>query len=150
MSRTEPNARIIYADIIDLPHHQSTKRPHMSLYNRAAQFAPFAALSGYDDMIAEEARLTDSMIEADLEKLNMKLQLISHETDKKKHPTITLTVFVPDKYKDGGEYITVTGEVKKIDPVAQAVVLRNRAPIQIANIYDIQGELFEGLDAEVI
>ena len=59
----EPDPRIVYADIIDLPHHQSAKRKHMSLHDRAAQFAPFAALVGYDEMVDEEARLTDRQIE---------------------------------------------------------------------------------------
>ncbi len=58
----EPDPRIVYADIIDLPHHQSSTHPHMSLYDRAAQFAPFAALTGYDDMITQEARKINDSI----------------------------------------------------------------------------------------
>ena len=80
ITEKEPDPRIVYADIIDLPHHQSATRPHMSLYDRAAQFAPFAALSGYDEMIVEEARETDTGIvleDWELEQLNQKLTLIA-------------------------------------------------------------------------
>ena len=73
ISGKEPDPRVIYADIIDLPHHQSPTRPHMSLYDRAAQFAPFAALTGYDDMVAEEARIVDNKIElseTEIDRLN--------------------------------------------------------------------------------
>ena len=98
------NARIVYADIINLPHFQSQKRPHMSLYDRAAQFAPFAALTGFDDMVTEEARLTDKPIELseiELETLNRKMDLLelllqelilygSDDIENKKIPTIDL------------------------------------------------------------
>lgn len=83
------NPREVYADIIDLPHHQSKTRPHMSLYDRAAQFSPFAALSGYDNMVREEARLTDSereLPESELELLNKKMSLIMDVIEEKQYP----------------------------------------------------------------
>ena len=101
----EKNAREVYADIIDLPHHQSKTRPHMSLYDRAAQFSPFAALTGYDDMVREEARLTDQKIELgeqDLDLLNQKMNLIAELIEEGRNPEITAIFFVPDKRKDGG------------------------------------------------
>ena len=93
------NARIVYADIINLPHFQSTKRPHMSLYDRAAQFAPFAALTGFDDMVTEEARLTDKPIELseiELEALNRKMDLVELLLQDGGHPTLSFTCFEPD------------------------------------------------------
>ena len=73
------DAHIIYGDIIDLPHHQSQVHPHMSLYDRAAQFAPFAALTGYDDMISEEARETGLKLAQNLKRLNAKISVISED-----------------------------------------------------------------------
>ena len=85
------DARIVYADIISLPHYQSQNRPHMSLYDRAAQFAPFAALTGFDDMVTEEARLTDKPIElseVELEALNRKMDLVELLLQDEGHPTL--------------------------------------------------------------
>ena len=112
------NARIVYADIINLPHFQSQKRPHMSLYDRAAQFAPFAALTGFDDMVTEEARLTDKPIELseiELETLNRKMDLVELLLQDGGHPTLSFTYFEPDVIKEGGRYLTRIGIVKKID-----------------------------------
>ena len=126
ITEKEPDPRIIYADIIDLPHHQSPTRPHMSLYDRAAQFAPFAALTGYDDMIVEEARETDTRVELEgweLEHLNQKLTLIADVLEDGNKPRLTFTVFVPDERKAGGKYVEVTDTVKRIDAAARKVVL---------------------------
>ena len=103
----EPDPSIIYADIIDHPHWQSPTRPHMSLYDRAAQFAPFAALTGYDDMVSEEARLVDNKIElseGEIELLNQKLNLLNDVIFDGVHPTVSITYFVPEKMKNGGKY----------------------------------------------
>lgn len=119
----EPNPRVVYADIIDLPHWQSPTRPHMSLYDRSAQFASYKALSGYEDMIQEEARLTDmetQLSERAMDILNQKLSLIS---DLITHPELTFRVFVPDKKKSGGKYVSITDTVKKIDTVLRKVIL---------------------------
>ena len=120
------DARIVYADIISLPHYQSQNRPHMSLYDRAAQFAPFAALTGFDDMVTEEARLTDKPIElseVELEALNRKMDLVELLLQDEGHPTLSFTYFEPDRYKEGGRYLTRIGTVKKIDTFANKLIL---------------------------
>ena len=120
------NARIVYADIISLPHYQSQNRPHMSLYDRAAQFAPFAALTGFDDMVTEEARLTAKPIElseVELEALNRKMALVELLLQDGGHPTLSFTYFEPDGYKEGGRYLTRIGIVKKIDTFAKKLIL---------------------------
>lgn len=119
------NTRIIYADIIDLPHRQSTARKHMSLYDRAAQFASYKALSGYEDMVIEEARLTESEIalsESEIEIINGILCEISGRTTNGEHPVIGVTYFKPDRYKSGGSYETMTGMIKKIDQINKTLV----------------------------
>lgn len=119
------DARAVYADIIDLPHHQSETRPHMSLYDRAAQFAPFAALSGYDDMVVETARLTDSEIElsdSEIELINGVIAEIHRLTESGAHPAVSLTYFIPDQYKQGGSYEPFNGIIKKIDPVGKKLI----------------------------
>lgn len=135
-----------YDDIINLPHHQSTKRPQMPLKDRAAQFAPFAALTGYDAEIRETARLTDAKIELDestLAILNDKLQIILDNLDTK--PEVTITYFKPDAKKAGGAYIDHTGTVKKIDEYERTVVFVDKNAISIEDILDIQSAIFQGL-----
>ena len=122
----ERNGRDVYPDIIDHPHWQSPVRPHMSLYDRAAQFSSFDALAGYSDMIREEQRITDEQVhpeEYELEVLNQKLTLIADALRSGRHPELSFSVFVPDEHKAGGRYETVFGSVKKIDPVARKVIL---------------------------
>lgn len=127
-----------YEDIINLPHHVSKKHPRMSLEARSAQFAPFAALTGYDEAINETARLTSQRIEIDEELkeiLDKKLLLIKEQIYTK--PNITVTYFVPDSKKDGGEYVTVTGKVLKIDEYKQKIILENKTEIPISEIIEI-------------
>lgn len=122
----ERNGREVYPDIIDHPHWQSPVRPHMSLYDRAAQFSAFDALAGYSDMIREEQRITDEQVHPEgyeLEVLNQKLSLIADALRVGRHPELSFTVFVPDENKAGGRYETVFGSVKKIDPVSRKVIL---------------------------
>ena len=107
----EPNGRDLYPSIIDHPHWQSPTRPHMSLYDRAAQFASFDALAGYTDMVREEQRFTDSQVELqdyELQQLNQKLNLISDVIADGHRPTVTITYFVPDDKKAGGSYVDIT------------------------------------------
>ncbi len=107
-----------YKDIIDLPHHQASDRKHMSLYDRAAQFAAFQALSGYEDMIFETSRLTDDFIELPeniKEELDRKFVFLSSLIDEGFRPEITVTYFIPDTTKTGGSYASFSGEVKTID-----------------------------------
>lgn len=134
-----------YEDIIDLPHHQSITRPHMSNYDRAAQFSPFAALTGHDEAIEETARLTDRKIELDeytKEDLNKKLQIIG-DTLKTE---VTITYFQPDEKKSGGAYLTITGCVKRIDVYEQTVVFKDKTAIPIDQISDIESGLFRGME----
>ena len=105
-----------YDDIIDLPHHVSERHPQMSMYNRAAQFAPFAALTGHNAAITEAARLTEAeqeLSESDAEVLNRKLAYLQSLDEK---PSISVTYFVPDDKKEGGSYHTATGIVKSVEP----------------------------------
>ena len=133
-----------YDDIIHLPHHVSTKRPHMAAINRAAQFSPFAALTGHDAAIKETARRTDERVELDeymRETLNQKLQIIADQL--KEHPEITITYFQPDDKKDGGAYVTATGIAKKIDEYERLVVMTDGRAISIAEIISIKGQIFD-------
>ena len=115
-----------YDDIINLPHHQSKTHPHMSLHDRAAQFAPFAALTGYDDMVRETGRLTEAetdLSEDDREALDRKISMIASALAGGQHPSVTVTCFVPDEKKEGGSYKSVSGQVKKIDMAARLLIL---------------------------
>ena len=128
-----------YEDIINLPHHTSKKHPRMSLEARSAQFAPFAALTGYDDIIKETGRYVDSKIELDETQkiiLDGKLQILHEEI--KNRPIITFTHFVKDSKKDGGTYEETTGVVKKIDEHTQEIILEDKSRISIGNIIRIE------------
>ena len=133
-----------YDDIINLPHHVSQKHPQMSLYARSAQFAPFAALTGYEDAIKQTSRETSEKIDIDDELksiLDSKLQIIMEQIKNK--PEISITYFIPDLKKNGGSYITVTGIVKKIDLYNQHIYLTNDTEIPINDIINISGEIFK-------
>ena len=128
-----------YDDIIYLSRPVSKKRSPMSNFDRAAQFSPFAALTGYDAVIAETGRLTDTQIELDeggKALLDEKLQTIREHLAQQ--PKVKLTVFCPDSRKSGGAYETITGNVKKIDPVARILVLTGGEVIPIDRIYGIE------------
>ena len=152
--------KVVYADIIHHPHHQSETRAHMSLYDRAAQFSAFDALAGYSDMITEEARLTDSELVLDenaIELLNQKLTLIADMIEDGHRPVITFTVFVPDQLKNGGCYEDWTEAVKKIDPIEQKIVLEKKnedtginQSIEISRVVAIQGDLVDYMDETMI
>lgn len=131
-----------YDDIIDLPHHVSERHPQMSMYNRAAQFAPFAALTGHDAAITEAARLTDAELElseSDAEVLNRKLAYLQSLDEK---PTISVTYFVPDDKKEGGSYHTATGIVKSVEPDKGVLLFEDGTGIPVIRIKDIDGECF--------
>ena len=115
--------RFPYEDIVDLPHHVSRKHPQPTMADRAARFAPFAAITGYEEMVLEEARITDDFLELDegtKSVLNAKLQMVQELLPEQ--PEITFTYFQPDKKKAGGAYITKTGTVKRIDEYEQLVL----------------------------
>ena len=136
----------MYDDIINLPHHVSTTRPQMSMIDRAAQFSPFAALTGYDAAIKETGRLTDEKIEMgdDAQNiLNMKFQiLVDHLNDE---PEVTFTYFKPDERKFGGAYVEVTGTVKKVDDFERLIVMQNGTNIPMEDVLSIEGEIFASL-----
>lgn len=132
-----------YDGIINLPHKQSTKRPHMSLYDRAAQFSPFAALTGYDDAIKETGRLTDKKIdmgEENLNVLNMKFQILLDRLDEQAE--VVFTYFVPDATKSGGAYVTKQGVVKKVDEYERLITLFDGTKIPMDDVLTIDGDIF--------
>ncbi len=148
--KKKPDPRTVYADIIDLPHHEPDpyKHPRMSLYKRAAQFAPFAALSGYDNMVSEEIRETEvdhkqELSEDEERELNQKLNRIMELTAAGEHPAVTFTVYEADKRKAGGRYTEITDSVKRVDTVSRVIELTgmdgflNRV-IKIKDIMDIK------------
>lgn len=133
-----------YSDIINLPHHVSMTHPHMAVIDRAAQFSPFAALTGYDSAIKETARLTDERITLDesvKDVLSNRLQIIADQI--KEHPEITVIYFQPDAKKNGGTYVTAVGSVKKIDEYERVVVMTNGTVIPIDEIISIDGQIFD-------
>lgn len=140
-------AEELYADIINLPHHELTTRQRMPLINRAASFAPFAALTGYDEAVKETARLTDARIELDDSTkiiLSDKLQMAMEMADQE--PTITVTYFVPDQKKAGGAYVDYTGIIKRIDEYERKVIFVDKTSIPIDDIYAIEGEIYKGME----
>ena len=133
-----------YDDIINHPHFKSKKHPPMSLYARSAQFAPFAALTGYEDAVRETARETTERIDIDEEVktiLDSKIQLLSEKIKEK--PEIVFTYFVPDLTKEGGAYISVSGIIKKIDMYEQKIILFDTTEIPINEIIDISSNIFK-------
>lgn len=138
-----------YDKIINLPHHVSSTRPHMAMIDRAAQFSPFAALTGYDAAVKETARLTEQQIELDeYEKATLDQRIILLQDRLKELPEVTITYFIPDERKDGGKYVSITGAVKKIDTYEKQLVLVNKSKIPIGNILSIEGEVFRLLEME--
>lgn len=130
-----------YEDIINLPHYVSSKRPQMPMLDRAAQFSPFAALTGYDDAIHETGRLTDEKIdlsEEEKEALDRKQKILLGRLDER--PALTVIYFVPDRKKSGGAYVTKSGNLKKIDEVERMMTLIDGTKIPLDDVYDIESE----------
>ena len=133
-----------YDDMIYLPNPTPTCKPRMSLHDRAAQFSPFAALTGYEDTVEETVRLTDTRLELSEDMktiLNEKMQMILDNAENE--PIVTITYFVPDKKKSGGAYVEVTGIVKEIDEYERCIVMTDKKKIPIEHIRAIEGELFK-------
>lgn len=132
-----------YADIIHLPHHVSQNHPQMPMLDRAAQFAPFAALTGYEAAVGETARLTSERRELDpqeAEELNRRLtELAARLPD---HPEVTVEYFVPDDRKAGGAYVTVTGRVRHISVAEKTLVMEDGVEIPMEDIVSMTGEIF--------
>ena len=148
-----------YADILHLPHHQAADRKHMSMYDRAAQFSPFAALTGFDGVIAETGRLTDRKIElseSDKVLLDQKLTLIDEVIRAGQHPEIAVLYFTPDTRKTGGAYQEHTGSVRQIDPIERTIDFladNGRSAgmiIAIDDVKEIHGELVDYMDDQYL
>ena len=131
------NPRIVYGDIIDLPHWDSPKHPRMSLQDRAAQFAPYSAVVGYGDMVKEEARETgtfEELSEDEAMELEQALYQLNRKTEQGERPVCTISYFVPDERKEGGETVTVTETVRRIDPTRRKIILAKKKGL--AGIYE--------------
>lgn len=127
-----------YDDMLYLPHHVSPTRVRMPIGDRAAQFAPFQAMVGYGDAVKEASRLTDEMVELDENRksmLNEKLQMILEMGGSS--PEVTITYFVPDQRKEGGSYLTITGEIKKVDEYEQMIVMMDGCRIPLNRVIEI-------------
>ena len=128
-----------YSDIIRLPHHQSEKHRQMTLHDRAAQFAPFAALTGYDAEISEASRLTDCRLEVgeeNAERINAVLQELIQ--CRQTVSEIQATYFVPDAKKQGGAYLTHKGKVRRVDTVKRELIFTDKTVISIDDIYRLE------------
>ena len=138
-----------YEDIVNLLPHISKKHPQPSMMDRAARFAPFAAITGYEEMVMEEARVTEERIDLDegaLALLSEKLNMIQEFLDEE--PEVTITYFEPDKKKSGGAYVSITGVVKRIDEYEHLVIMTDGKKIKIEEIYHLQSDLFYSLGVE--
>lgn len=136
-----------YSDIIHFPHPVSTKHPQMPIADRAAQFSPFAALTGHDAAIKETARLTDQRLDLDEEeKARLDVKLRKVQVKLTEQPELLVTYFQADSQKSGGSYLTIKGRIKKINAYEQVLVMIDGLQIPIGDIYEIEGEIFELYD----
>ena len=144
-----------YADILRLPHHKAANRPQMSMHDRAAQFSPFAALTGFDGVIAETGRRTERKIElseSQMALLDQKLTLIDDAIQDGDYPVVIVVYFVPDAKKDGGSYQEYTGKVRQVDPVERKLVFlaANECSvgmeIPIDDVLEIHGDVVDYMD----
>lgn len=132
-----------YDDIIALPHHVSKTHPRMPVSDRAAQFSPFAALTGHAGAIKETARLTDDWMEPEedsREEMDRKLPILQEHLGE--HPEVTITYFLPDDRKDGGSYQTITGAIKKIDTCGCRMIMEDGTVLPMRYIVQLDSELF--------
>lgn len=128
-----------YDDILNLPHHVSSTRPHMSMHDRAAQFSPFAALTGYDDTVKETARLTDERLELTADRindLNQKVAFLKEHAEDR--PQITVEYFILDGKKAGGKYVTLSGKFRRIDEYNHNMVFTSGEEIPLNDIFEIE------------
>ena len=156
IKENEPDARVLYADIIDLPHYHVPGKAYMSDLGRAAQFSAFNALDGYEEMVDEEARQVgtqDTLSETEIEILNQKLSLIADVIEDGYKPEVTFTYFVPDARKHGGEYCSLTAKVRRIDIVNRQIALCTKVgvsgsyqKIEMDRVKDISGELVDHIE----
>lgn len=133
-----------YDDIINLPHHVSKNHSQMSRYNRAAQFAPFSALTGYEESINEAGRYVTNKIELDdsnKEEINFKLNILNNLINQRNQ--VTFIFFLKDKLKDGGCYKTIKGILKKYDEINKLIILEDKTKIYIDDIFSIKSPIFD-------
>ena len=152
----EPDARLVYSDVFNMPHWRSPKRKPMSAYERAAQFSSFNALEGYEDMVGEEARVVgtqEALSEPEMEILNQKVNLIADVLEDGYNPILTFTYFLPDHAKQGGSYVNLTERVRKIDAVNRRIVLfktvgasKSYMELEMDRIKDISGDLVDYIE----
>ncbi len=138
-----------YEDIVGLPRPISKKHPEPTMMERAARFAPFAAITDYEEMVLEEARVTEERITLDenaLTLLNEKLNILQEIPDKT--PEIKVTYFEPDKKKSGGTYVTRRGTVKQLDPYKKLLIMSDDKKIPLEDICELESELFYTLGLE--
>ena len=136
-----------YDDIIELPHHVSSRHPRMAPLDRAAQFSPFAALTGHSEAVRETARLTDSFIELGEDRkrqLDEQLQRIRENLERE--PEIEAVYFQPDDKKDGGAYVTVCGRVKRISEYERRIIFTDGTSLPIDYLFSIRGEMFRSME----
>ncbi len=132
-----------YSDIITRKHYVSTKRPHMSRMGRAAQFSPFAALTGYDAAVSETARLTNPKLlltEDACAKLDEHMRILMEHIAER--PMISVTYFIPDEQKSGGSYETACGHVRRVDVYEQLILFADGSKVYIPDIYAMEGKIF--------
>lgn len=135
-----------YEDIIGLPHHVSQERRPMGRRERAAQFSPFAALTGYDAVIAESRRLTKSRIElAEDSRAELDLKLSRLMRHIEEQPEISIEYFLPDALKEGGEYVKLSSAVRRIDCNERCMLLCCGKKIPMEDIVSMEGEIFNGM-----
>lgn len=154
MKENNPNARVVYADIIDQPHWKSPVRVPMTPHERAAQFSSFKALDGYEDMVHEEAREVDvlaDLSETEMEVLNRKLSLIAASLENGHQPVLEFTYFIEDITKKGGSYDCITGRVRKVDHVNRKIQLymtsgKSYMELDMDKIKDISGDLVDRME----
>ncbi len=133
-----------YEDIVHFPHHVSNVHPPMPREERAAQFAPFAALTGHADAISETARLTDmetDLSENNIEELNRFHRILKEHLAEE--PLVTFVYFLPDEKKSGGRYVSKTGHVKKVDEYERVYVLTDHSRIPMNHLFSMEGDLFQ-------
>ena len=156
LNNNKPNARVVYADIIDLPHWKSPVRAPMTAHERAAQFSSFKALDGYEDMVYEEARevgVQADLSETEMEVLNRKLSLIADVLENGHHPVLKFTYFIDDIAKTGGSYVCITERVRNVNNVNRKIQLyktvglsKSYMELDMDKIKDISGDLVDYIE----
>jgi len=140
------DAKSCYADIINLEHHVSAKRPRMDRPSRAAQFSPFAALTGYDDLIRESERGTDSRIELNEERKAQLNDRLARLLAAGPSPEAVFTYFVPDEKKEGGQYVSAAGRVVRFDQQSRSIILADGRTIPASEVISIDSDIFSEMD----